>query len=376
MKNQHMVAVGILVAVTAWMVIPRGNDSIEESSQTPQRQVAAVSEGGSPAENPNTMTVRARRVSQETYVERIRVRGRTEAFRHVQVRAEQAGRIISEPVPRGARVSAGDVLCEIAVDDRDDSLAEAIARRDQAQMEYEASVDLQRRDLQSEIAVSQLKAAVESAQTAVTRAELALANTRMLAPYDGVVETRTVEVGDLLNVGDVCASVLDNEPMLLIGLVPEQQVDRVEVGARVQGELLGGQRISGTVTFLASSADPISRSYRMEVTVDPGKTQIRSGITTEMQVDSDELQAHRIPPSALSLDDAGEIGVKLIDSNNEVYFQNVSIIGDETNQIDPGIWVTGLNGSVTLITLGQEIVFPGQRVDANFEWAEQRTAQR
>jgi len=243
-------------------------------------------------------------------------------------------------------------------------------------MEYEASVDLQRRDLQSEIAVSQLKAAVESAQTAVTRAELALANTRMLAPYDGVVETRTVEVGDLLNVGDVCASVLDNEPMLLIGLVPEQQVDRVEVGARVQGELLGGQRISGTVTFLASSADPISRSYRMEVTVDPGKTQIRSGITTEMQVDSDELQAHRIPPSALSLDDAGEIGVKLIDSNNEVYFQNVSIIGDETNQIDPGIWVTGLNGSVTLITLGQEIVFPGQRVDANFEWAEQRTAQR
>gem|GEM_PF-4744608 len=106
MKNQHMVAVGILVAVTAWMVIPRGNDSIEESSQTPQRQVAAVSEGGSPAENPNTMTVRARRVSQETYVERIRVRGRTEAFRQWLAAAEQPIERQRDPGPVDDRAEA------------------------------------------------------------------------------------------------------------------------------------------------------------------------------------------------------------------------------------------------------------------------------
>ncbi|MEX2469497.1 MAG: efflux RND transporter periplasmic adaptor subunit [Pseudohongiellaceae bacterium] len=376
MKKQQWVAAAILVVVVAWMAIPRDRSSTAEEPETPTPEVVAVAEGANPPEDPNVVSVRARQVSPQTYVERVRVRGRTQAFRLVEVRAEQAGRIVSDPVPRGTRVQAGDVLCEIAVDDRDAALAEASARREQAVMEYEASLNLQSRALQSQVAVSQLKAAVEVAETAVIRAQLALEKTRMVAPFAGVVETRTVEVGDLLNIGDVCASVLDDDPMLLVGLVPEQQVDRVDVGARVMGELLGGQRLSGRVTFLASAADPVSRSYRMEVTVDPSDAPIRAGITTEMLVATEEMQAWRIPASALSLDDAGEIGVKLIDANDQVYFRNVEIVGDETGQIDPSIWVTGLQGDVTLITVGQEIVFAGQTVRSDFSFAERSAAGR
>jgi len=102
--------------------------------------------------------------------------------------------------------------------------------------------------------------------------------------------------------------------------------------------------------------------------VDAGQPALRDGITTEILVDASEIMAHRIPSSALTLDDNGGIGVKLLDENNEVYFRNVEIVGDDTNQLNPGIWVTGLNGNVVLITLGQEIVFPGQIVQANFDW--------
>ena len=69
----------------------------------------------------------------------------------------------------------------------------------------EAAVDLQARDLQSDVVVAQLKAALESAEVAVTRAQLAVDRTQVVAPFDGVVEQRSVEVGDLLNVGSVCA---------------------------------------------------------------------------------------------------------------------------------------------------------------------------
>lgn len=374
MKKQQWVAAAILVVVVVWMTIPRDRSSMAEEPET--REVAAIAEGASAPEDPNVISVRARQVSPRAYVERVRVRGRTQAYRLVEVRAEQAGRIVSDPVLRGSRVQAGDVLCEIAIDDRDAALAEASARREQAVMEYEAAMNLQSRALQSEVVVSQLKAAVKVAETAVIRAELALENTRMVAPFAGLVETRTVEVGDLLNIGDVCASVLDDDPMMLVGLVPEQQVDRIDLGARVMGELLGGQRLNGRVTFLASAADPLSRSYRMEVTVDPSNETIRAGITTEMLVATEEMQAWRIPASALSLDDAGEIGVKLIDEDNRVYFSNVEIVGDETGQIDPSIWVTGLDGTVTLITVGQEIVFSGQTVRSDFNWAEQAAAAR
>ena len=59
-------------------------------------------------------------------------------------------------------------------------------------------MDLQARDLQSDVVVAQLKAALESAEAAATRAQLAVDRTQIIAPFDGVVEIRSVEVGDLL----------------------------------------------------------------------------------------------------------------------------------------------------------------------------------
>ncbi|MDO7656998.1 MAG: efflux RND transporter periplasmic adaptor subunit [OM182 bacterium] len=363
MKKQQLVAIVIFIAVVAWMLIPREGISTAGEAK-PDVVVSAAPEGSNAGEGLETPLVRTLTVSEEDYTQQIRIRGRTQAFRHVMVRAEEPGKLISEPVARGARVSQGDVLCELAIDARDANLSESLSRLEQTQFEYKASLDLQKRGLQSEVIVAQQKAAVSAAEAAVSRAELALARTKILAPFDGVVETRSVELGDLLNVGAVCASVLDDSPMLLVGLVPEQNVTALEVGSLVEAELGTGMRISGHVTYLARAADTSSRSYRIEVEVDNSNTNIREGITAELLVDAQDLRAHQIPSSALTLDDTGEIGVKILDRNNVVQFQRVTIIGDSSNRLNPGVWVTGLSGSTTLVTIGQEIVFPGQRVDS------------
>jgi multidrug efflux system membrane fusion protein len=363
LKKQQLVAIVIFIAVVAWMLIPREGISTAVEAK-PDVVVSAAPEGSNAGEGLETPLVRTLAVSEEDYTQQIRIRGRTQAFRHVMVRAEEPGKLISEPVARGARVSQGDVLCELAIDARDANLSESLSRLEQTQFEYKASLDLQKRGLQSEVIVAQQKAAVSAAEAAVSRAELALARTKILAPFDGVVETRSVELGDLLNVGAVCASVLDDSPMLLVGLVPEQNVTALEVGSLVEAELGTGMRISGHVTYLARAADTSSRSYRIEVEVDNSNTNIREGITAELLVDAQDLRAHQIPSSALTLDDTGEIGVKILDRNNVVRFQRVTIIGDSSNRLNPGVWVTGLSGSTTLVTIGQEIVFPGQRVDS------------
>ena len=367
-KKQQLVAAAIFGLVVVWMIIPHNAERLSEDASEAPRTVVVAPEDGNISENPSTLTVRAQRISPQTYVERIRVRGRTQASRHVEVRAEQAGRIVGNPIARGARVKADDVLCEIAVDNRAADLEEARSRQEQAQFEYDAALDLQERGLQSDVVVSQLKAALQSSKTQVSRTELALEKTRIVAPFDGVVETRTVEIGDLLNVGTTCASILDDNPMLLVGLVPEQDVSALSAGASVSGRLLSGELVTGTVSFIARAADAISRSYRIEIEVDARYKELREGITVELLVNSNEVSAHLIPSSALTLDDNGIVGVKLLDSGKSVLFRNVEIIGDDTNQQNPGIWVTGLQGSVILITLGQEIVFPGQTVEANFDW--------
>lgn len=369
MKQQQIVAAAIMVTVVGWMLIPRSSDSASVDAASAARSIIAIPEGESAGESPNTLIVRATRLSPQAYTEKIRVRGRTQASRHVQVRAEEAGRVVNDPVPRGARVSVGDVLCEIAMDNREINLAEAESRLEQTQFEYQAALDLQGRGLQSDVVVAQLKAGLESARAAVSRAELSIVKTKIVAPFDGIVETRVVENGDLLNIGTVCASVLDDSPMLLVGLVPEQSIDNVNVGARVDAELINDSRLSGTVTYLSRAADPASRSYRIEVEVDPQFENLREGITVELLVDAAEVTAHMIPSSSLTLDDNGVIGVKLIGSDNMVSFQNVEIVGDNTNQLDPGVWVTGLRGNVNLITVGQEIVFPGQQVEGNYDWS-------
>ena len=362
-KKQQIVAGLLLLALCAWLFIPRSAESIdEEELGGGQQPILAIPEDAPAADAADVPFVRAATISPQVYTARVRVRGRTQAYRHVEVRAEQAGRIVRNPIPRGARVSEGDVLCEIAVDNRQADLDEALSRRQQAQFEYEAALDLQSRDLQSDVAVAQYKAALESARAAVSRAELALKKIEVTAPFDGIVESRIVEIGDLLSVGTVCASVLDDDPMLVIGLVPEQDVGRIELGAEVSAELISGETISGQVIYLAQAADPSSRSYRIEVEVNPGQFAIRSGITAEMQVDASLITAHQIPPSALTLDDFGLLGVKIIDDRDIVQFRNVEIVGDNTSQLNPGIWVTGLNGEATLVTVGQEIVFPGQTV--------------
>ena len=369
MKKQKLLALSILATVIVWMTIPRGERQTTGQPQdgsTPKIEIS--SEGSSASENPGGFTVRAQQVTPEKYVRQIRVRGRTQAFRHVEVRAEEAGRIVKEPVRRGARVSQGDVLCEVAIDNREVNLNESLSRQEQAEFEYLAALDLQRQGLQSDVIVAQLKAALESAKAAVARAELAIEKTQIIAPFDGIVESRSVELGDLLNIGTICASVLDDTPMLLIGLVPEQEVRGLTVGASVTGQLLTGELVKGTVSYIARAADAVSRSYRIEIKVDEEYTDLRAGITVELLVDSENISAYRIPPSSLTLDDRGQVGVKVLNPKNEVEFYNVEIVGDETNQLEPGIWITGLSGKITLITVGQEIVFPGQTVEANFDW--------
>ena len=69
--------------------------------------------------------------------------------------------------------------------------------------------------------------------------------------------------------------------------------------------------------------------------------------------------AHRVSPAVLALDDNGNLGVKTLAEDNTVAFREIKIVKTESN----GAWVTGLPNEVTLITLGQGFVNPGEEVE-------------
>ena len=370
MKIKHFVALGLMVIVVIWMAYPRDRGALDDGYPLPERDgaVSAVSGDAAITNDNQSFTVRVARVNSQSFVQKVRVRGQTKAFRLVDIRAEVAGRVIATPVIRGARVKAGDILCEIAVDSRAVDLQEARSRQEQSQMEYQGALDLQERGLQSRVGIAQLKAALDATGAAVKRAELALQKTQITAPFAGIMETRAVEVGDLMDMGGQCASLLDDTPMLLTGVVPEQEVGKLFIGAPVTASLLTGETVQGKVTYLARAANSSARSYAIEIELDETDLSIRQGVSAEIFIASNETQAHLVPASSLTLNDEGLVGVKIVDQNNIVRFAPVSIIGENTS-LDPGMWVTGLPDSSVVVTHGQEIVFPGQTVSIDSSWS-------
>ncbi|MES3007595.1 MAG: efflux RND transporter periplasmic adaptor subunit [Pseudomonadota bacterium] len=370
MKSKYAVTIGLTVVVVVWMLLPRERGLFDDGFALPENDttVSAVGNDGTITNDNQSFTVRVARINAQDYQERVRVRGQTKAFRHVDVRAEVSGRVVATPVARGARVNAGDLLCEIAVDTRAADLQEARSRQEEAQLEYNGALDLQERGLQSRVSIAQMKAALDSSTAAVTRAELNLNRTRITAPFAGIMETRAVEVGNLMDMGGTCASLLDDSPMLLIGQVPETDVGKLTVGADVSATLLSGETVAGKLTYVSRAADTSARSYGIEVEIDSGYDAIRQGITAEIYIAGAQTRAHLIPPSALTLNDEGIMGVKTLDQNNVVQFSPVTVIGENTS-VDPGMWVLGLPEQSVVITLGQEIVFPGQPVSADFSWS-------
>ncbi|WP_101068254.1 efflux RND transporter periplasmic adaptor subunit [Roseovarius salinarum] len=206
------------------------------------------------------------------------------------------------------------------------------------------------------------KAAVQSARAAVAAAEKEIERLTITAPFAGLLESDTAEVGSLLQPGSLCATVIQLDPITLVGFVPETAVDRIVLGAPATAQLASGRQVEGEVTFLSRAADPTTRTFRVEVEVPNPDLALRDGQTAEIRVSADGKAAHLLPQSALTLNDAGTLGVRLVTENDDARFAPVTLLRDAPT----GVWVSGLPERADVIVIGQEYVTDGVRVAATF----------
>jgi multidrug efflux system membrane fusion protein len=325
------------------------------------------------------------------------LRGQTEAARQVEVRAETSGLVVSDPLRKGTFVEAGTMLCELDLGTRSASrteasanlslaqsrvpeaqarLAEARSRVIEAQINLnaatrlsedgfatetrvasaEASAEAADAGVQAAISgVSSAQAGVESAQAAVALVEKDIERLIINAPFDGLLESDAAELGSLLQNGSPCATIIQLDPIKLVGFAPETEVNRIIVGANAGARLASGQEVRGRVTFLSRSADPTTRTFRVEVQVPNADLSIRDGQTAEILVQSAGSTAHLLPQSALTLDDQGTLGLRVVSDNETAMFTPVTLVRDTIE----GVWVSGLPDTSQVIVVGQEFVSDG-----------------
>ncbi len=306
--------------------------------------------------------VRVSLVTAQTRTRHVVLHGQTNSKRMVDVAAEITGAIVSRPVERGMRVQEGDLLCEVAVEDRGVALGEARAALRTARLEYQGSLSLKEQDLLSDVAIANANARLEAAQAQVHRREIALERTRIVAPFSGVVEDLHMNIGDYAVPGAPCATLIDLNPMLVVAHVTESEVEYLKHTQAVSGVTSTGRELQGMVSFVGKQSDPATRTYPVEITVANEDYSIRSGLTVTLRIGVDRVPAHRVSPSLLTLDDNGEMGIRIVDRYNRVAFKPVEIIEDSAQ----GMWITGLPDTVSLITVGQEYVAVGDLVEPVF----------
>ena len=313
-------------------------------------------------------TVKVRTIKSEVRQQDHVIRGQSEALRKVIVRAETAGRVIAIRADRGAPVKSGDTICELAVDERQAMLKQARAVMRQRQLEFDASKQLKEKGFRSETALAGDQAQFEAAAAQVERMEKELDDTKLRAPFEGVVDARMADVGDYLSPGQPCAMVIDQDPFLIIGQASEKDIGAIHKGDKGWATLVTGEHVEGKVRFVSKSAEQATRTFRVELEIANPGGKIRDGVTAEMHVSGDKVEAHRVTPAILALDEKGTIGVRIVDEKKRVKFVPVILVAESAE----GVWISGLPKTATVITVGQDYVTNGQEVKIEEEKVSQR----
>lgn len=287
------------------------------------------------------------------------VRGKTKNKRTVDVRTEITGRVVERAVERGQRVAANQLLCGLSVEDREAALIESQQRVRQARIDFEGVKRLRAQGYNSESAIAAARATLASAQAALARRDLALEKTAVRAPFAGFIEDVQLEVGDYVQPGAPCATLVDMNPMLMVGRVSERVVQQINPGMEAVGLIGDKTEVRGTITFVGQQDDPRTRTYAIEVELDNADGALRSGLTTQIRIPVAQALAQKVSPALFSLDDNGGYGIRVVNDDNRVEFYTVDVIAEESD----GVWVTGLPNKTRIITVGQELVVSGERVD-------------
>lgn len=362
-NKSYLTATLILVGIGVWM----GTGTLNIGGQaTANADAQSIAERDSSALQ--KVTVRVVNLEATDRQRQMEIRGRTEADATISVRSETNAIVAERLVNLGDQVKPGDLLCRLNTGARTARVLQAKASVEQAQVEYASNATLQKRGFASDNQVTALKAGLDAAKAELQEAELELQRTEIRSSVAGIVIEPLVEQGNLLSVGGVCATLLDTNPMLVTGQVSERDISNLSIGQAAETLVITGETRTGVISYIAPAADAATRTFRVEIEIPNDDNSLRDGVTATASIALRAVKAHRLAPSMLTLNAAGDLGVRIVDTEqNTNMFHKISILGETTDSV----WASGLPDQVTVISVGQEYVVDGQPVEPIFPEAAQ-----
>ena len=408
MKKSIFIASFILLLVVGWIgsgqftnVNAQDDTSVSLSgSEENNTKEAIVEDSGSKVE------VKEFNFSQID--QSIELQGQTTHNKKIDVKSETTGNITNISFNRGDKVSKGDNLVTISIENRNELLNSAkkdlerlnkelelneknkINRLSQNkeliklyEIEFASAKQLIDKGLSSksklslasfnlanaradqediminfESQQSSIEAQIASFKSQLKNIELDIQNTLINAPFSGIISDKMIEESEYITPGNTLFTIIDLNPIKIQGYLSEFDVNKINLGTKAVIENTNGIKKIGKISFISPSAETSTRTFEITIEADNADISFKSGITTKITIAGSELKAHKIPTSILTLLDDGTVGVKAINNESIVVFYPTTSVKDTID----GIWVSGLPDTVNLIITGQEYVSVGESI--------------
>ena len=180
----------------------------------------------------------------------------------------------------------------------------------------------------------------------------------LLTPFEGILLDGHKIEGELITPGSVVYEIIDLSKIKIIGYVNENEINGITTDNTVEVKILN-KNVRGVIDYISPIADYNTKTFEIIVIFDNSDLQVRDGISAELIIYKDKIKVHKISPSVLSLGENGDIGIKVLNKDNEVIFKEIEIIEDTSDYM----LISGLDDQENIITIGQQYVSSGDKVE-------------
>ena len=312
------------------------------------------------SENLPPAAVRVQTVENKQRIATEEVVGTVRAKLHSVIEAKISGRIEKMLVVPGQNVKTGELLVQLDAREVQAQLDQALAVRQQAQSDLKRATDLIQQKILSQSEYDNAQSKFRVADAAATEAEALLGYTKVIAPFDGVITRKYVDVGDLASPGKPLLEMEDARDLRLEADVPEAVISHLTLGDKLGVRVSGvTNELDGVISEIAPSADPSSRTFlvKLDLPTTPG---LRAGQFGRAAMPVGETSALRAPASAVV--QRGQMELVFVVVNGHAQLRIVKTgkrIGDEVEL------VSGVDAGERVVVDGVASLVDGQPLTIN-----------
>jgi membrane fusion protein, multidrug efflux system len=298
--------------------------------------------------------------------------GSVAAVQGVIVSADLSGIVDKITFDSGRAVREGEVLVHLDTRQERAQLAQAVAQRDLAQLNYERSKGLVEQGAIPRADYDRAAADKSATEAKVGEIQATIERKTIRAPFSGVLGIRQVNLGQFLNGGTPVVPLQSLNPIYVNFSVPQQAAQQVKVGQvlSVTASDLTGTAFQGKVTAIDSVVDEATRNVRVQATLANPKGKLHPGMFVETELHFGGAQpVITLPASAISYAPYGDsvfVVSDLKDPNGKPYRgvkqQFVKVDRSRGDQISV---ISGLKPGDEVVTSGTFKLRNGAAVQVN-----------